>query len=138
MRLRSGGPADIDAVLAFWRTATTVPSSTDDAESIGALLERSPDALIIAEDGSDGIVGTFIAGFDGWRGAMYRVAVHPAARRRGVASALVAEGERRLIAQGAVRLHMIVNVDEDSAQAFWASAGYERTDQSRFVKTLPC
>ena len=138
MRLRSAGPADIDALLDFWRLATTVSSTTDDAESIAALLERSPDALILAEDVSGRIVGTVIAGFDGWRGAMYRVAVHPSARRRGVASALVAEGEHRLVAQGAVRLHMIVNVDEDSAQAFWASAGYERTDQSRFVKTLPC
>ena len=138
MRLRSAARADTDAILDFWRSAATVPSSTDDAESIAALLERSPDAVIIAEDGSGRIVGTVIAGFDGWRGAMYRVAVHPATRRRGVATALVAEGERRLIAQGAVRLHMIVNVDEEPAQAFWASAGYERTDQSRFVKTLPC
>jgi len=135
MHLRTGTASDLDAVLAFWETATTVPSATDDAESLVALLERSPDALIVADD-NGALVGTAIAGWDGWRGAMYRVAVHPDARRRGIASAMIAEGERRLRARGARRLHMIVNVDEAPALEFWSSAGYARTDQSRFVKTL--
>ena len=135
MHLRTGTEYDVDGVLAFWQTATTVPSATDDAESLVALLGRSPDALIMAED--DGaLVGTAIAGWDGWRGALYRVAVRPDARRRGIASAMIAEGERRLRAHVARRLHMIVNVDEEPAQKFWRSVGYERTDQSRFVKTL--
>jgi ribosomal protein S18 acetylase RimI-like enzyme len=135
MHLRTGTASDIDAVLAFWQTATTIASATDDAESLVALLGRSPDALIVVEDNGV-LVGTAITGWDGWRGAMYRVAVHPDARRRGIASAMVAEGERRLRARGARRLHMVVNVDEAPAQKFWGSAGYERTDQSRFVKTL--
>jgi ribosomal protein S18 acetylase RimI-like enzyme len=135
MLLRTGTSSDIDAVLAFWQEATTVASATDDAESLVALLGRSPDALIVAED--DGaLVGTAIAGWDGWRGAMYRVAVHPEARRRGIASAMVGEGERRLRAHGARRLHMIVDAGEAPAQRFWRSAGYARTDQCRFVKTL--
>ena len=132
---RSGGHAEIDAVLALWRIAATGPSVTDDAESVATLLAVAPDALVVATDGS-AIVGVVVAVFDGWRGAMYRLAVLPSYRRRGVASRLVQEGERRLRAQGARRLHMIVAADQEPAQAFWAHAGYTPSDQARFVKNL--
>ena len=67
---------------------------------------------------------------------MYRLAVAPSYRRRGIGTALTNEAERRLRAWGAVRLHMVVAADQDEAQAFWQAAGYERTDQFRFVKVL--
>ena len=46
--------------------------------------------------GRHALSGTVIASWDGWRGAMYRLAVLPSLRRRGIAAALVDEGERRL------------------------------------------
>lgn len=127
--------ADFPAILAFWREATTVESSTDDEDGLRALLAHAPDALLVARDG-DGIVGTVIAAFDGWRGSMYRLAVAPSRRRTGIAGSLVAEGERRLRAQGARRLHLIVQAGEEPAREFWAAAGYAATGQLRFVKTL--
>ena len=48
-------------------------------------------------------MGSLIAGFDGWRANLHRMAVHPQWRRRGLGLALVAEAERRLEAQGAKR-----------------------------------
>ena len=80
MEIRIATTADIDAVLVFWRDATD-PSSTDDAASLAALLARFPDAMVLAVD-QEVIVGTVIVGWDGWRGAMYRIAVAPADRRR--------------------------------------------------------
>src|SRR5438552_3666492 len=104
--IRDATHSDIPRVLAFWRDATTVASSTDDPESIAALLEHDPHSLLVATD-DDAIVGTVIIGFDGWRGAMYRLAVAPAHRRERIATALVDEGKQRLRARGARRLHMI-------------------------------
>jgi ribosomal protein S18 acetylase RimI-like enzyme len=135
MEIRTGGSADIEAVLAFWLHATTEPSSTDDAASVAALLEHAPDALVLAVEG-DAIVGTAIVGWDGWRGTIYRLAVDPADRRRGIATRLVEEAERGLRMYGAQRLHLIVAGDERAARAFWTSAGYEPTAQLRFVKNL--
>ena len=84
------------------------------------------------------IVGTLIASWDGWRGAMYRLAVSPAMRRRGIAARLVEEGERRIRAKGARRFHLIVLEDEAPAQAFWTAVGYEHQhERLRFVKTFP-
>ena len=95
MELRPGTTDDFEAVLAFWIEATTVESSTDDVDGLATLLACAPDALILAVDGGE-IVGTVIAGFDGWRASMYRIAVRPSHRRHGLGRALVAEAERVL------------------------------------------
>jgi ribosomal protein S18 acetylase RimI-like enzyme len=135
--LRNGRVDDVEAVLDFWRRAEASPSSTESAEDVRGLLERDPEALIVAE--ADGeIVGTLVAGWDGWRATFYRVAVDPAHRRHGLATALVRAGEERFRALGARRLNAIAESHKAGAMAFWASAGYElQTSRSRFVKNLP-
>jgi ribosomal protein S18 acetylase RimI-like enzyme len=136
LAIRQATDADVDAVLAFWREATVEPSTTDDREGVLALLGFAPEALLLALD-ADQIVGTVVASWDGWRGAMYRLAVHPACRRRGVASQLVTAAERMLRARGARRIHLIVLADEPPANAFWTAAGYaHQPRQRRYVKTL--
>ena len=134
--LRPAIADDIAGVLAFWTDATAEPSSTDDAAGIEALLACSPGALLVAAD--DGaIVGSVIAGWDGWRGTLYRLAVAPTHRRRGIATQLVAEAERHLRTQGARRMHLIVSTAGGPAAVdFWKSARYEPTDQLRMVKDL--
>ena len=133
--LRNATTNDIDAVLDLWVRAEAEPTTTDDAPSIAQLLAHDPGALIVATD-AGAIVGTAIVGWDGWRGTMYRVAVAPECRRTGLASALVAEAERRLRARGARRLHLIVALGKADAEAFWQSCGYVSTGQPRYVKTL--
>ena len=134
--LRPATHDDIAEVLAFWSAATAEPSSTDDADGIVALLGHAPSALVLAVDG-DTIVGTVIAGFDGWRGTLYRLAVTPDLRRQGIATTLVAEAEGHLRAQGVRRMHLIVGrAGGSAAEAFWLSARYTPTDQLRMVKDL--
>ena len=134
--LRPATPDDIDAVLAFWLDATAEPSSTDDSYGISGLLDRSPGSLILAVDGAV-IVGSVVAAWDGWRGTLYRLAVAPAARRQGIALALVTSAEAHLRGHGARRMHLIVSMAGGAgAEAFWKAAGYEATDQVRMVKDL--
>ncbi|MEX1008375.1 MAG: GNAT family N-acetyltransferase [Acidimicrobiia bacterium] len=140
--VRAATVDDIPAVLALWTAATTEPSVTDDEEGVRALLRVDPESLLLAIEGEgegdgEAIVGTVIASWDGWRGAMYRLAVQPSHRRRGIAAMLVEHGERRLHALGARRFHLIVLPDEAAANAFWTAAGYERQDDRlRYVKTF--
>ena len=134
--LRSARPDDAQAVVGLWLGSGAAPTMTDDPLSVGALIAHDPDALIVAEEEGE-IVGTVIAGFDGWRANLYRLVVHPGARRRGVAGGLVAEAERRLTAQGAPRANALVVLDHPHAVGFWDAAGYERDGRTgRWVKTL--
>jgi ribosomal protein S18 acetylase RimI-like enzyme len=137
LNLRQGCLDDVDAVLALLRRAEARPSSTESADDLRRLLERDPDALLLA-DAEGEIVGSLVAGWDGWRGTFYRLAVDPAHRRCGLATEMVRAGEERLRALGARRLNAIVESEEADAMAFWASAGYElQTARSRFVKNIP-
>lgn len=134
--LRPARHEDIDAVLRLWREASAVPSVSDDAASLGNLLDSDSHALLIAElDGQ--VTGSLIAAWDGWRASFYRLAVSPSHRRRGLARALVAAGEARLRALGARRLTALVDTGEEHALAFWTAAGYRaQRDRLRFVRDL--
>jgi ribosomal protein S18 acetylase RimI-like enzyme len=123
IRIRTATPADAQTVLALWRAADAVPSVTDDEVSVRGLLERDPEALLLAVDG-DRIVGTLIAGWDGWRGNMARLAVLPDLQRRGIATTLVAAARARLAALGARRVTALVVTGRAQAEGLWSAVGF--------------
>ncbi len=130
---------DIEAVLELWRRAEVIPSETDTAADLVELLRHDESALLVAID-EGRIVGTIIATWDGWRAGLWRLAVLPETRRRGVARALVADAERRVRAKGARRISVLVESSDPRAMAFWQA----RTDMGyapdagarRWVKNL--
>jgi ribosomal protein S18 acetylase RimI-like enzyme len=131
--IRVATTADIPALLDLWARADAIPSATDDDAGLRGAIEM--EAVLVAVDG-DHVVGSVIAGFDGWRGNMYRLAVDPGHRRRGLGLALVDGAERRLVARGCRRITALVVSAEDHATAFWAAAGYAHdTRIHRYVKT---
>jgi len=131
--IRSAISADIAAVLAMWEEGAAVASVSDSVEGIAALLARDPEALLVAEaDGA--IIGSVVVGWDGWRGQLYRLAVLPAWRRRGVATALVRAAEGRLASLGAKKAAAIVIAGHDHAAAFWSAMGYAPEDQHRYTR----
>jgi ribosomal protein S18 acetylase RimI-like enzyme len=135
--LRAAVAGDVDALLGLWREAAENDSRPPDTRAaVEALLGRDPDATIVAEDDGE-LVGSVIAGWDGWRCHLYRLAVRPAARRRGVGSALLAAAEQRFKTLGAVRVDAMVLDGNDLGQNLWRASGYRRQeDWRRWVKGL--
>jgi ribosomal protein S18 acetylase RimI-like enzyme len=134
--IRSATVRDIDAVLELWRAAGTPPGVTNTRASLAGLLASDRDALLIALT-LTAPVGSLIAVWDGWRGNLYRLAVHPARRREGIATALLREAERRLRSKGAIRLSAIVADEDQTAIEFWRASGYaQQPATARFVRHL--
>jgi ribosomal protein S18 acetylase RimI-like enzyme len=134
MKIRRATAADFDAVLALWSVARSAAAVTPDTRESLELLP--PGSLLLAEE-DDVLVGVLIAAWDGWRGNLYRLAVLPHARRRGIAQALVAAGHAHLRAQGARRATALVGADEDVARALWEGAGYGHdAGLARFSRNL--
>jgi ribosomal protein S18 acetylase RimI-like enzyme len=121
--LRTAVVADIDRLLAFWRVSAEGTDRADDRPSVERLLARDPEALILAVEG-DNIVGSVIAGWDGWRCHLYRIGVREDRRQRGIARSLVAAAERRFAAQGARRVDAMVLEDNGLGQSAWTALGY--------------
>jgi ribosomal protein S18 acetylase RimI-like enzyme len=127
---------DIERVLELWRQAEATPGVTDNADDLRRAIADSPAHVLVAEVGGH-VIGSIIGTFDGWRGNIYRLAVHPEFRRRGVARALVAEVEARLIRQGAKRITALVEKDQPRAMNFWQAVGYYVDERiARRVRTL--
>jgi ribosomal protein S18 acetylase RimI-like enzyme len=131
--LRKCRSEDVGAVLQLWRQAEATPGVTDTADDLRRAVEEGPAIVLVAEV-QGRVVGSIIGTFDGWRGNIYRLAVHPDHRRQGVACALVAEVEKRLAQQGAKRITALVEKDHPWAMTFWEAVGY-RVDE-RIVRRV--
>lgn len=135
--VRAASVADIDGLLVMWQEgAENDGRPVDTREAVTALFGRDPDAVIVAEcDGE--LIGSIIAGWDGWRYHLYRLAVRPAARRMGVGSALLRAAEERFRSLGATRADAMVLDGNDLGQKMWLACGYRRQeDWHRWVKGL--
>lgn len=134
VQIRTAAAGEAETILAFWKEAAEGTSITDDVDGVGRLITRDPEALIVAElDGQ--VVGSVIAGYDGWRCSLYRLAVLPSFRRQGISTALLEAAEKRFLAVGGRRGDAMVLEANEGAQHAWGAAGYHREDHwRRWVK----
>jgi GNAT superfamily N-acetyltransferase len=94
-------------------------------------------AVLVLAEAHGEIAGTVLGAFDGWRGNMYRLVVHPRHRRQGIARRLVRQVEQVFATWGVQRMTVLIEVDRPWATAFWTAAGYPRDDRIvRHVGTL--
>lgn len=137
LTLRPAVTHDVDDVLDLWRCAAeNAQRPADSRAAVEALLVRDPGALILAEE-DDMVVGSIIAGWDGWRHHLYRLAVHPTHRRRGIGRALLTAAEERLTTLGATRLDAMVLDTNDLGHRLWEASGYARQEEwSRWVRVV--
>jgi ribosomal protein S18 acetylase RimI-like enzyme len=77
------------------------------------------------------VVGTVILGWDGWRAHLYRMAVRPDHRRKGVGRLLLDAAAKRARAIGARRLDALVHEGNELGVAFWAPLGFVRDVEDR-------
>lgn len=138
--IRPVAAADADAVVALWREifpgyADARHPHRDPAASVARKLAVA-DGLFWLAERAGRPVGTAMAGWDGHRGWLYSVGVHPEARRAGVASRLVAEAERALAARGCPKINLqILDANEDG-RAFWRRMGYAQDEVVCYGKRL--
>lgn len=140
VRIRPATAADREAVLALWRVVfpeyddATRPQR-DPAAAIARKLAVD-DGLFWLAERAGRAVGTAMAGYDGHRGWLCSVGVHPEARGGGIGRRLVAEAERALTALGCPKVNLQVFSGNRGAQAFWRSVGYAPDDVVAFGKRL--
>lgn len=119
---RACRPEDIERVLELWKIGAP-GGSTNNAAALETRLIRDRELFLLAWDG-DELAGSLIGAWDGWRSNMYRLAVHPEYRRRGIGSELVRRVEEMLRELGATRIYALALLDSPEAGRFWAALGY--------------
>lgn len=112
-------------VAALWRRVFPEDPLHSQAElAIPAKLAHQRELFLVAVEG-DRVAGTILAGYDGHRGWLYKLAVDPNARRCGIATHLVRAAEARLIALGCIKINLQVRLSNEAVAGFWRRLGYD-------------
>lgn len=114
-----------------YETAHNAPSLAIDKK-----LAAKDDLFFVALLGRE-IVGTILAGYDGHRGWLYSVAVHPSNRQEGLGSALVRHAEQALIKRGCMKINLQIMSGNESVGGFYESLGYAVEKRVSMGKRIP-
>ena len=128
MIIRSMNSTDYPAAFRLWEECRLPLGESDTAAEIDRFLSRNPDTCLVAVR-DDRLIGTVLGGFDGRRGLIHHLAVHPGFQRQGVGRRLMGEVENRFRDLGVVKISLWIRNDNRSVTAFYHRLGYDlRTD----------
>lgn len=140
MNIRPVVASDIDAIVAFWREVfpeyndPTRPQR-DPRTNIVRKLAFGDGLFWLAEDAGQ-VVGTVMAGYDGHRGWLYSLGVHPSRREHGIGRLLLSHAEVALKKLGCPKVNVQVLQTNEGSQAFWQAAGYKADPVTSYGRRL--
>lgn len=122
--IRSFAVSDTDAVVSLWQETGLTRPWNNPYQDINRKLSVQPELFLVAVAGET-VVGSVMAGYDGHRGWLYYLASDPARRGEGIGRRLVEAAEERLLAMGCPKVQLMVRPENNVAQGFYGSLGYE-------------
>ena len=115
---------DRSQVIELWRAVFGYEAAHNDPSlSIAKKLAIKDDLFFVATDGLS-VIGTVMAGYDGHRGWLYAVAVHPERRMSGLGDGLVQAAEDALNALGCMKVNLQLLASNEATADFYKSLGY--------------
>jgi ribosomal protein S18 acetylase RimI-like enzyme len=110
-----------DQVIALWEAIFGYESAHNRPALVIEKKIAAGDGLFFVAVIDTAIIGTIIAGYDGHRGWIYSVAVHPEHRKQGIGSLLVAQAERALTERGCMKINLQIMEGNEAVAAFYSS-----------------
>ena len=117
-------PRHFAGVDGLWKTCfPDDPAWNRAAISVADKLQFQPGLLFVAEINGN-VAGTAMAGYDGHRGWLYAIAVHPDQQRTGIGTMLVRHAEEILATLGCRKINLQMRAENDRVAAFYRRLGY--------------
>jgi ribosomal protein S18 acetylase RimI-like enzyme len=123
-------------VVALWKDVFGYETARNDPGFVIDKKMAMSDGLFFVATHQEGIVGTVMAGYDGHRGWIYSLAVHPGHRNKGIASLLLSHAEKRLASLGCVKINLQILRDNQDVQRFYRRNGYALEDRISMGKQI--
>lgn len=125
-----------EEVVRLWETVFGYPTAHNSpALSIDRKLAVA-DGLFFVALNAGAVIGTVMAGYDGHRGWIYSMAVHPDYRGRGIGSQLLHVAEAQLIARGCVKINLQILQHNAQVRSFYETHGYNVEERISMGKRL--
>ncbi|MGL5763773.1 MAG: GNAT family acetyltransferase [Plesiomonas shigelloides] len=135
MEIRVFRQSDFEEVLTLWDRCDVVRPWNDPELDIERKVHAGADLFLVAEVAGE-VIGTIMGGYDGHRGWVNYLAVHPDYRGRGIANALVNRVEKKLIARGCPKIHLLVREENQAVISMYEKLGYDIQDTICLGKRL--
>jgi ribosomal protein S18 acetylase RimI-like enzyme len=135
IEIRPYEPRDEMAVVQLWSDCGLIVPWNNPHRDIHRKLKVQPEMFLVGCSGGQ-IIATVMAGYDGHRGWINYLAVHPNYQRSGIGKRMMDEAEIRLRAAGCPKINLQVRSTNADAIAFYKKIGYKVDDVVSFGKRL--
>ncbi len=124
-------------VIALWRSVFGYATAHNDpALAIDRKMAVDDGLFFVAQADGGQVIGTVMAGYDGHRGWLYSVAVHPEQQRHGLGRKLVQTAELALAQRGCLKINLQLLASNDATTAFYEGLGYAVEPRINMGKVL--
>jgi len=123
LSIRPFAPADTASVLALWALCDLIRPWNDPHKDIARKLAEQPDLFLVGCL-NEPIVATAMAGYDGHRGWVYYLAVHPQQQRLSLGRQMMTHVEHLLLQRGCPKVNLMVRSSNAAVIAFYRQLGY--------------
>jgi ribosomal protein S18 acetylase RimI-like enzyme len=113
-----------EQVVGLWQTVFGYETAHNSPNLVIDKKIAIGDGLFFVAVADVEVVGTIMADYDGHRGWIYSVAVHPDHRKQGIGSDLVSHAECALTEKGCMKINLQIMDGNESVAAFYSSLGY--------------
>jgi ribosomal protein S18 acetylase RimI-like enzyme len=135
MEIRPFHLSDESAVVELWQKCELVRPVNDPARDIRRKLSVNPEMFLVGTlDGK--IIASVMAGYEGHRGWINYLAVHPEHRLKGYGRQILAEAEKQLRVLGCPKINLQVRTANRTVLEFYQRIGYRLDDVVSLGKRL--
>jgi ribosomal protein S18 acetylase RimI-like enzyme len=119
----------------LWSVCGLVRPWNDPDRDIDRKLDRDPENLLVVEHDGE-VVGSVMVGYEGHRGWVNYLAVHPDHQGRGLGRRLMERAEEVLGQLGCAKVNLQVRSSNEAAIGFYRRIGYSVDDSVSMGRRL--
>lgn len=123
MQVRPFKLQDANAVVALWQACELTRPWNDPHQDIARKLKLQPELFVVGDIDNE-LMASAMFGYEGHRGWVNYLAVHPKHQGHGHARTLMQWGEDQLKARGCPKLNLQVRSSNAAVIAFYQRLGY--------------
>ena len=135
IQVRPFDPSDEAAVVQLWRDCDLVVPWNDPHKDVQRKIKVQPEMFLIGYSDNQ-VIATVMAGYDGHRGWINYLAVHPDHQRTGIGRRMMEEAENRLRKMGCPKINLQVRRSNTAVIEFYKAIGFKPDYVVSFGKRL--
>ena len=101
LQIRAFAPADTEATVQLWQACGLTRPWNDPYQDIDRKLQVQPELFLVGTDADGAVMASIMIGYEGHRGWINYLAVHPSLQRQGHARRLVQQAAGVFVPLGA-------------------------------------